>query len=99
MPPPPMRSLEAPSPLRTYDECTADAGLKTAGLQLTPKKEAVSPPQGRMPSLPPAHVELIHKPDDCAKHFHRRTSPATRPLYHGLGAAMSSACDDLLLDL
>uniref|UniRef100_A0A0D3GC59 Uncharacterized protein n=2 Tax=Oryza TaxID=4527 RepID=A0A0D3GC59_9ORYZ len=31
-----------------------------------------------MPSLLPSCVELVHKPDDRAKHFRRRTSPATR---------------------
>ncbi|BAS97710.1 Os06g0361750, partial [Oryza sativa Japonica Group] len=57
---PPTRSLEAPPPLGTYDEYTADAALKTAGLQPTPKKEAVFPPQGLMPSLSPFCVELVH---------------------------------------
>jgi hypothetical protein len=31
-----------------------------------------------MLSLPPSRVELVHKPDDRAKHFRHRTSPATR---------------------
>uniref|UniRef100_A0A0E0BGA5 Pectinesterase n=1 Tax=Oryza glumipatula TaxID=40148 RepID=A0A0E0BGA5_9ORYZ len=35
-------------------------------------------PVTMMLSLPPARVELVHKPDNRAKHFRRRTSPATR---------------------